>query len=59
MRQHARFKQAHPGCLLFLRMVDFYELFLDDAVTSHKALAAVALRLTPTIPAPRTRTTRA
>ena len=38
MRQHARFKQAHPGCLLFFRMGDFYELFDEDAVTAHKAL---------------------
>jgi DNA mismatch repair protein MutS len=59
MRQHDRFKRAHPGCLLFFRMGDFYELFDEDAVTAHKALASVALRLTPTIPALRARTTRA
>jgi len=38
MRQHRRFKEAHPGCLLLFRMGDFYELFDDDAVTAHRAL---------------------
>ena len=38
MRQYHRFKEAHPGCLLFFRMGDFYELFGEDAVVVHKAL---------------------
>ena len=38
MRQHARFKAQHPGCVLFFRMGDFYELFGDDAVEMSKAL---------------------
>ena len=59
MRQTDRFKLAHPGCLLFRRVGDFHELFDDDAVTARRALAPGALRLTPTIPAPHARTTRA
>ncbi|MBU0796607.1 MAG: DNA mismatch repair protein MutS, partial [Alphaproteobacteria bacterium] len=31
-------KRAHPDCLVFYRMGDFYELFLDDAVTAAAAL---------------------
>ena len=31
MRQYAEIKKAYPDCLLFYRMGDFYELFLDDA----------------------------
>ncbi len=38
MRQYHRFKQQHPGCVLFFRMGDFYEMFYDDAVLAHKTL---------------------
>ncbi len=38
MAQYLEIKQAHPGCLLFYRMGDFYELFFDDAVTASAAL---------------------
>jgi DNA mismatch repair protein MutS len=38
MAQYARIKAAHPGCLLFYRMGDFFELFFDDAVEASKAL---------------------
>jgi DNA mismatch repair protein MutS len=38
MRQWLRFKKAHPECLLFFRMGDFYELFDRDAVVVHQAL---------------------
>ncbi len=38
MAQYLKIKQAHPGCLLFYRMGDFYELFFDDAVTASAAL---------------------
>jgi len=31
-------KAAHPDCLVFYRMGDFYELFFDDAVTAAGAL---------------------
>ncbi len=38
MRQHAAIKKEHPTALLFLRVGDFYELFLDDAVTASREL---------------------
>mgnify|MGYP000064830307 CR=1 FL=1 len=38
MRQYLATKAEHPGCLLFMRMGDFFELFLDDAVTASKVL---------------------
>ncbi|MEE9301608.1 MAG: DNA mismatch repair protein MutS [Alphaproteobacteria bacterium] len=34
MAQFLEIKRAHPGCLLFFRMGDFYELFFDDAVAA-------------------------
>jgi DNA mismatch repair protein MutS len=38
MAQYHEIKRAHPGCLLFFRMGDFYELFFDDAVAAAAAL---------------------
>jgi DNA mismatch repair protein MutS len=38
MAQYHEIKWAHPGCLLFFRMGDFYELFFDDAVAAAPAL---------------------
>ncbi|MEM7445810.1 MAG: hypothetical protein AAF414_20990, partial [Pseudomonadota bacterium] len=38
MRQFWQAKEAHPDCLLFFRMGDFYELFFDDAVKAAEAL---------------------
>ncbi|MGE0119754.1 MAG: DNA mismatch repair protein MutS [Dongiaceae bacterium] len=38
MAQYLAAKRAHPDCLLFYRMGDFYELFFDDAVTASRAL---------------------
>jgi DNA mismatch repair protein MutS len=38
MEQYLRIKAEHPGCLLFYRMGDFYELFFDDAVQAAGAL---------------------
>ncbi|MGD9616189.1 MAG: DNA mismatch repair protein MutS [Alphaproteobacteria bacterium] len=38
MAQYHEIKSAHPGCLLFFRMGDFYELFFDDAVAAAAAL---------------------
>ncbi len=32
-------KRAHPDCLVFYRMGDFYELFFDDAVAGAGALS--------------------
>jgi len=41
MEQYAEIKAANPGCLLFYRMGDFYELFFDDAETASRALGIV------------------
>ncbi len=38
MAQYLEAKAAHPDCLLFFRMGDFYEMFFDDAVTAAAAL---------------------
>src|SRR5436309_15589084 len=38
MEQYLEIKAANPGCLLFYRMGDFYELFFDDAAVAAEAL---------------------
>ncbi|MBI3420160.1 MAG: DNA mismatch repair protein MutS, partial [Proteobacteria bacterium] len=38
MAQYQRLKDAHPGCLLFFRLGDFYELFHDDALSAAPVL---------------------
>jgi DNA mismatch repair protein MutS len=43
MRQYFAAKEAHPGCLMFCRIGDFYELFYEDAI-----LVARELQLTLT-----------
>src|SRR5579862_1292892 len=41
--QYLELKRAHPDCLLFYRMGDFYELFFEDA---GRAAAALDIQLT-------------
>lgn len=41
MAQYRAIKASHPGCLLFYRMGDFYELFFEDAEIAAKALNIV------------------
>jgi DNA mismatch repair protein MutS len=38
MAQYLEIKEANPGCLLFFRMGDFFELFFDDALAAAQAL---------------------
>jgi DNA mismatch repair protein MutS len=38
MAQYHEIKGAHPGCLLFFRMGDFYEMFFEDAQAAAPAL---------------------
>ncbi len=38
MVQYHEIKRANPGCLLFFRMGDFFELFFEDAVAAAAAL---------------------
>ena len=37
-KQYLEIKAAHPDCLLFFRLGDFYEMFDDDARTASKEL---------------------
>src|SRR5262249_49518302 len=41
MEQYIEIKAAHPDCLLFYRMGDFYELFCADAEVASRALGIV------------------
>ncbi len=38
MRQYLEIKEAHPDCVVFFRLGDFYEMFFDDAVVVARAL---------------------
>ena len=38
MQQYLAIKEAHPDCLLFYRMGDFYELFFEDALKAASVL---------------------
>ncbi len=50
MRQYHRFKEQHPGCVLFFRMGDFYEMFHDDAKLAHKVLGVTLTQRTAGVP---------
>ena len=41
MAQYFEIKAVNPGCLLFYRMGDFYELFFEDAEIASRALGIV------------------
>jgi DNA mismatch repair protein MutS len=41
MAQYIEIKAANPGCLLFYRMGDFYELFFEDAEIASRCLGIV------------------
>ncbi|MCL6580859.1 MAG: DNA mismatch repair protein MutS [Firmicutes bacterium] len=38
MRQYQRVKAAHPDCLVFFRLGDFYEMFFEDAEVGAREL---------------------
>lgn len=38
MKQHAVAKAAHPDCIVFFRLGDFYEMFGEDAVVASQLL---------------------
>lgn len=44
MAQYRELKAAHPDCLLFFRMGDFYELFFEDALTAAPVLDVALTR---------------
>lgn len=50
MQQFHRFKKQHPGCVLFFRMGDFYEMFHDDAELAHRVLGVTLTQRTEGVP---------
>ena len=38
MDQYLEVKKQNPGCLLFFRLGDFYEMFFEDAITASREL---------------------
>lgn len=50
MRQYKHFKKQHPGCVLFFRMGDFYEMFYEDAVLAHKTMGVTLTQRTAGVP---------
>lgn len=38
MRQYLDLKEQYPGCILFFRLGDFYEMFFEDALTASREL---------------------
>lgn len=44
MQQYMQIRQQHADCMLFFRLGDFYELFLDDAVEGAKILGITLTR---------------
>lgn len=50
MKQFHRFKAEHPGCVLFFRMGDFYEMFYEDAELAHKVMGVTLTQRTKGIP---------
>ncbi len=50
MRQYLEIKRAYPDCILFFRMGDFYEMFLDDAVRAAPVLDVALTRRQNAIP---------
>ncbi len=44
LAQYHKIKEQHPGCLLFFRLGDFYELFYEDAVQASGVLEIALTR---------------
>lgn len=38
MQHYLKTKEENPGCILFYRLGDFYEMFFEDAITVSKEL---------------------
>jgi len=38
MRQYLEIKQNYPDCILFYRLGDFYEMFMEDAIVASREL---------------------
>lgn len=44
LAQYHKIKEQHPGCLLFFRLGDFYEMFYEDAITASNILEIALTR---------------
>ncbi len=44
MRQYHAAKAEHPGCLMFFRLGDFFELFFEDAIIASRDLGITLTR---------------
>ena len=38
MQHYLQTKEQYPGCILFYRLGDFYEMFFEDAITVSREL---------------------
>lgn len=47
MQHYLQTKEQHPGCILFYRLGDFYEMFFEDAVTVSRELEITLIRVIP------------
>ena len=56
MRQYTELKQRYPGCILFFRLGDFYEMFGEDAKTAASELDLVLTTRDKTADAPEGKT---
>jgi len=52
MQQYARAKREHPGCMVFFRLGDFYELFYEDAKEASRLLGITLTTRTKDPPIP-------
>lgn len=50
MQQYLQIKEEYPDCILFFRLGDFYEMFLEDAKTGAKILGITLTSRDGTIP---------
>ncbi|MFK7789473.1 MAG: DNA mismatch repair protein MutS [Phycisphaeraceae bacterium] len=50
MRQYKHFKKQHPGCVLFFRMGDFYEMFYEDAVLANRVMGITLTQRSEGVP---------
>ncbi|HMV34266.1 MAG TPA: DNA mismatch repair protein MutS, partial [Turneriella sp.] len=50
MRQYLEIKKQYPDDILFFRMGDFYEMFLEDAVYASRVLDIALTRRQDKVP---------
>ncbi|MBI3396230.1 MAG: hypothetical protein HY042_10380 [Spirochaetia bacterium] len=50
MRQYLEIKKIHPDAILFFRLGDFYEMFLEDAETAAPIMDVALTRRQENVP---------